>query len=115
MEDNPYAVLVNILKQSNDSQLALYQGKVIKISPLTIDAAGITLSGNELMVSSTLLQQNISMTNVSGDLTAQLTNLNISTGRLSAKLTPDLRVGDTVLLLTMDQQLFYVLCKVVSV
>ena len=32
-----------------------------------------------------------------------------------AKVTPKLAVGDTVILLTEDDQLFFVLCKVVSV
>lgn len=83
MEDNPYAALFGIMKPP-ENQLTLYQGKVIKASPLTIDAAGITLSGNELMVNTSIFQLNISD-------------------------------GDTVLLLTTDQQVFYVLCKVVSV
>lgn len=84
MEDNPYAVLANMLRQSNNNQLSLYRGKVIKTAPLTIDVAGITLSGNELMVNASIL-------------------------------TGDISVGDTVLLLTVDRQLFYVICKVVSV
>lgn len=82
MEDNPYAILAKIMN-SKDNQLFLYQGKVTYTSPFTINVAGITLSGNELMV-------NVSLIN------------NVS-------------VGDTVLLLTADQQLFYVICKVVGV
>lgn len=84
MEDNPFAVLAGMLKSGNDNQIFLYQGKIVKVSPLTINVAGITLSGNELMVNASIL---------SGDIS----------------------IGDTVLLLTVDQQLFYVICKVVSV
>lgn len=83
MEDNPYALLANMMRPP-ENQLSLYQGKIIKVSPLTINVAGITLSGNELMVNASIL---------SGDIS----------------------IGDTVLLLTVDQQLFYVICKVVSV
>nr|PZN08199.1 MAG: hypothetical protein DIU64_10940 [Caldicoprobacter oshimai] len=114
MEDNPYAVLANILTQSNNSQFVIYQGKVIKVSPLTIKTAGLLLSGNELMVNSMLLRQKVTITNISGNLAAQ-EHLSIAGGELAAELTPDFQVGDTVLLLTTDQQLFYVLCKVVSV
>lgn len=115
MEDNPFAVLAGMLKSGNDNQIFLYQGKIVKVSPLTIDAAGITLSGNELMVNTSLLQQIISINNISGELTTYSSEIDVSDGKLTAKFVPDLKVGDTVLLLTLDQQLFYVLCKVVSV
>ena len=114
MEDNPYSKFVSILKPS-DNSLSLFHGKVIKTAPLTIDAAGITLSGNELMVNATLLKHDIYISDVSGSLSTDSSELTITDGELEAKCMPSLLAGDTVLLLTLDQQLFYVLCKVVSV
>lgn len=100
MEDNPYSKLVSLLKPP-DNQLTLYRGEIVKISPLTISVGSITVSGNELMVNASMLKYNadISIPNFSG----------------SAGITPALSIGDTVLLLTVDDQLFYVLCKVVRV
>ena len=119
MEDNPYSLFAQLMKPP-ETQLKLYKGEVIKISPLTINAAGIELSGNELMVNAAMLKHNasVSMVDVSGSLSASpVDTLTISSGNISAtsEIFPDLAIGDSVLLLTTDAQLFYVLCKVVNV
>lgn len=114
MEDNPYSKFINLLKPKENS-LELFQGKVIKVSPLTIDAAGITLSRNELMVNTMILKHDVSISDISGFLNTDSSELTITDGELGAKCSLNLSVGDTVLLVTLDQQLFYVLCKVVSV
>ena len=98
MEDNPYSIFVNKFKPISN-QLTMYIGEVTNISPLTISTAGITLSGDELRVNAAMLKHNalISMPDKTEN----------------SEITPDLAVGDTVILLTVDTQLFYVLCKVV--
>lgn len=113
MEDNPYSKFVSLF-QPSDNRLSLFRGKVIKIVPLTIDAAGITLSGNELMVNAELLERDISISDISGSISTDSSELTITDGEVEAKCMPNISAGDTVLLLTLDQQLFYVLCKVVS-
>lgn len=114
MEDNPYSQFIGLIKPS-DNSLSLFQGRVIKTAPLTIDAAGITVSGKELMVNATLLKHDVSVSDASGSLSTDSSELTITDGELEIKCIPSLTAGDTVLLLTLDQQLFYVLCKVVSV
>jgi len=130
MEDNPYSRFVGLLKQESNRitkyQATMHRGEVVKTSPLTIRTAGIDITGNELMVNTNMLKHaaSVSMTEILGILTATvdcaqgaINNISISDGNIttSAELIPDLSVGDNVLLLTNDGQLFYVLCKVVNV
>lgn len=80
MEDNPYSKIMEMAQPQN-AGLIMRRGTVRSISPLVIDVAGITISGDELYVNSDILFAH----------------------------------GDTVIMLTEDDQTFYVLCKVVGV
>lgn len=103
MEDNPFSAFAQKLNRT-DRGLIVRRGVIKSVSSLSIDVGGITANGRELMVNTSLLEHYESF---------------VPTGqappRFEAKVTPKLFVGDTVLLLTEDDQLFYVLCKVVSV
>lgn len=125
MEDNPYSSLAGMMK-SDGNQMVLYQGVVVKKSPLTISVAGITVSGDELRVNAAMLEQSVAVkeANISGSLSASvncgvgtISQMTITGGTLTttALIIPNLAVGDTVLLLTTDAQQFFVLCKVVGV
>lgn len=103
MEDNPFSAFAQKLNRT-DRGLIARRGVIKSVSSLAIDVAGITASGTELMVNSTLLEHVESFVPTGKDPPS-----------FEAKVTPKLSAGDTVLLLTEDDQLFYVLCKVVSV
>jgi len=114
MEDNPYSLLAQIMRPGTGRQIALYRGRVIKASPLEVDVAGITVSGAELMVNAEMVPYaaDLDLDDVSGGLNGQAVSGSLNA---AAQIRPTLAAGDTVLLLTEDQQLFYILCKVVSV
>lgn len=104
MEDNPYSAIAKMM-QSPKGWL-LDEGTVVSASPLKITAFGLPFAGGEIRVNAQLLggwSQQVriaqTVTDVSGLLTA--------TG-------PALAAGDRVLVLSVDGQTLYVLCKVVS-
>jgi hypothetical protein len=117
VEDNPYSTLARMMSVSG-AQLLMYPGTVRSLSPLSIYVEGVELSGPELMVNAALLQHEgaVTLSGLSGSLSG-MPAVAVTDGTLSgtAALTPALAVGDIVLLLTTDVQMFYVLCKVVSV
>ena len=80
------------------------RGEVLKVNPLEIDVGGITASGDELQVNASMLEQSETIVPVNPEQSS-----------FEAKVTPKLSPGDNVLLLTTDDQVFYVLCKVVSI
>jgi hypothetical protein len=57
---------------------------------------------NEIMINASMLPQ------------AGTAALPSPYGTVAAQFTPELNVGDTLLVLTEDVQTFYVMCKVVS-
>jgi len=111
MEGNPFAELAEMLPEqqgkksgSNTGKLIMRMGTVLTVTPLTVDVGGITASGNELRVNSAMLEHTETVV-PSGE----------TPPGFEASVTPVLSVGDTVLVLTEDDQLFYISCKVVSV
>jgi hypothetical protein len=87
MEGNPYSKMAQILKNRSAAGLFMYKGTVTSATPLILSVAGITVASQELMINGSLIKSD---------------------------QTIALEIGDTVLLLTADDQLFYILCKVVS-
>ena len=102
MEDNPFSAFAQKLNRT-DRGLIVRRGVIKSVTSLSIDVGGITANGRELMVNSALLEHEECFI-LTGD----------EPSSFEAKVTPKFSVGDTVLLLTEDDQLFYVLCKVVS-
>lgn len=99
MEDNPFSALAAAFG-SREATLQMYEGAIIKTSPLTIRVEGIEVSGAELLVNASMLKQTASI-EMPGET-------------VTADITPELNAGDRVLMLTTNVQVFYVLCKVVS-
>lgn len=100
MQDNPYSALAGMFGR-NKTALSLYVGRVTKTAPLTVTVEGIDLSGDELKL-------NASMRPHTADVDLP------GIGTVTAEITPEINIGDEHLLLTTDEQVFYVLCKVVS-
>jgi hypothetical protein len=86
MEGNPFSKMAHLMKESSGGGLSSYLGKVSGISPLSVSVAGLLMSKDELAINSSLI---------------------------NADNEPALNIGDTVFLLTADNQLFHILCKVV--
>ncbi len=113
MEGNPYSAMAGLFGISNKNDgfgagLTMRRGSVLTVTPFTIDVKGragsITASGSELMINESLLEH-----------TENLVPTGETPAPFEAKVTPKLAAGDTVLLLTEDDQLFYVLCKAVTI
>lgn len=117
MEDNPFLTLAAMTRSHEGSSLRLVEGTVTSLSPLVVDFAGIRITGNGLRVNAALLQRSIR--NTTGNLPASVNctygsihSISIQGGTLQYDI--DLKVGDSLCLLTGDDQVFYVLCKVVT-
>ena len=113
MEGDPYTILAGLFDMSNKNDgsgagLTLRRGTVLTVTPLKIDVKGragsITASGSELMINELMLEH-----------TENLVPTGETPAEFEARVTPKLTAGDTVLLLTEDDQVFYVLCKVVTI
>ncbi len=96
MEGNPFQELADALCSSRSGFTPFRFGTVIALAPLTVDVAGTTQSGN-LQVNAALLERRYP----------------VSDG-VSVTVPAALAPGDSVLLFTVDDQSFIVLCKVVD-
>lgn len=117
MEENPYSTLAGAFAGPRTGP-AFRLGEVKKLSPLTVNVAGAEISGG-IYVNAALLSGSSRSWSLTGE------ELTISGGMTPAsgpatgsglQLTaegPAIAPGDQVLLLTLDDQTFYLLCKVV--
>ena len=120
MEDNPYFSLVSAMNGSGaqGDSLRLMEGRVTAVSPLAVEAAGISISGDALRINAELIRREVKDANGTFPASAvcgghgAVSSISISGGTLS--YTPDLNIGDMLCLLTNNDQIFYALCKVVS-
>lgn len=103
MEGNPYSKLANMFGGEKVGALILRRGSVRTVQPLSIDVGGITANSNELMINSAMLTHE-----------EQVVPIGAEPPSFTAKVTPKLSAGDSVILLTEDDQTFYVVCKVVK-
>lgn len=124
MEDNPYVKMAEGMKNAGRTRQLLRMGIVTSTAPLVIQSGGIPLSGNDLYVNRMLLGygEKVSLQDVNGTLNAtcdceqgSIQKLTVAGGVLSAGINHplSLAVGDTVALLSEDDQTYVVLCKVV--
>lgn len=111
MDVNPYSRFADMIKnpkretssEKKSGALLMRRGTVLTVSPLVIDVEGIAVSGNELMINAALMPHSESFSPTG-----------LEPPNFEATVTPKFEAGDTVLLLTEDDQLFYVICKAVS-
>lgn len=130
MEDNPYAVFVQSMRQEakrvNGPGFRL--GQVVSPAPLRVRCGSIVLSGEDLLVNAMLkpeYSRQIEIKELSGSFTANCLcpdsasgARTISSGSLQGQgIAKDeaLKAGDQVVMLAMDgDQRFIILCKVVA-
>lgn len=135
MNEDPFSGLFNTMRDAGKSAIPsgnarLLHGTVLSLTPLKIDVAGTTQEAERFYISHRLVSGHaekvtVSGSAVSGDLDISAScplgshsSMTISSGtvQLNAVATQDgpvLKAGDEVLLLTADDQTFYILDKVV--
>lgn len=135
MKEDPFSGLYNLMRTAGQEDAPtgaaqLRHGKVLTVSPLTIDVAGTVQEAERFYISHRLVSGHAEKLTVSGsgvsgalEISASCplgshSSMTISGGTvaLNAVATQDgpvLKAGDEVLLLTADDQTFYILDKVV--
>lgn len=106
METNPFFELSNMMGGDRSPGLTLLSGTVSNISPLIIEAAGLSLSGTALVVNDELISPKSGT--ISGSGSCSQGSATIS-GKCS--IPAPLKTGDGVVLSTSDYQVFYVIFK----
>lgn len=135
MKEDPFSGLYNLMRTAGGADVPpeaarLRLGKVLSVAPLKVDVAGTMQEAERFYISHRLTdghteKLSVSVSAVSGDLSISASCGNgshsamaISSGTvaLDAVATQDgpvLKKGDQVLLLTTDDQVFYIIDKVV--
>ena len=136
MQENPYSGIV--LEMQRNAQSVQFEhiriGEVVSLSPFTVRIAGLDLTGESLRLAAHLkagyeVKTEMEMTGIK-EVRIEGAELGIASGtfeatgddesrmkaeEVSARLIRPLTVGDTVVALTNDNQIFYVIEKVVEV
>ena len=99
-QDDPFVSLVQGMLQTGTAVTRLCTGVVSAAAPLTVQAEGLALTGRDLCVSASLLARTLRGT--------------VDGKAASISMPGELGAGDRVLLLTVDGQTYYILCKAVS-
>lgn len=109
MKGNPYGNLAAAFALP-ESGVRLRFGRVTGISPLAVEVGGLTITGETLYINPELLERaqeaDFSFPGFHEESTSQ-------TGTVTLK--KPLEAGDRVLLYSDDDQVFYILCRMVSV
>ena len=133
MEGDPFSQFHRMLggKIEAGRQTIVRQGLVLSAEPLSIKAGGlpIPLDGSCVWVNESLVRehrQKLALEELSGSLEGQgscsdggtVSGFSVTGGTVETQarlIEPLLRAGDQVVLLSEDDQQFYLICKVVRV
>ena len=126
MQDNPYMAMLDGIKQRAQAGFSpVRTGVVVGVSPLTVSTGGITLSGADLLVNADLLPRTrqVRLTEAEGIIDGDASGAANGTLTLglqevdiictAAEQDGALSVGNRVVMLTEDNNVFTVLCRVV--
>lgn len=138
MDGNPYSAILAMMRREGAEQsstgetsnsglgampVKMRLGTVVQKSPLQVDVAGVTMPPTVLRVNERLTKGTKSKVNVTGTLSGTVScsgygSPSLSGGALSNAVMEQMEIvlekGDTVLLLTGDDQIFYIVMKVVA-
>lgn len=108
MEENPYSAFWGAVREDwEDRRLPVFRlGTVVSAEPLVIQCGGLALDQGDLVVNRTLLRgrkEQLRLTGPEKTVEAE-----------AELLEPILAPGDQVAMVTEDNQLFALLCKVVK-
>ncbi len=118
-EDNQFITLAqNIKSIAGNKQQVFHVAKVISISPLVFDIGKLQLDREDVLINTDLLKgtkrkAKIKATSVTGNIlnSGTLNSFDMQDGEVE-NIEDAFKVGDEVLLVTNDQQLFVLLCIV---
>lgn len=107
MEGDPYARMLSVFRGENGPEpVRFYLGQVTANAPLAVRVGGVTLPAAALRMDERLTQ--------GAQQQLRLTGAGLPMEVQAEQLEPALAAEDRVLLLTEDDQTFYVLMKVVG-
>lgn len=120
MEDNPFSVLVGEIKNMSRDQIPVVFriGRVVSVYPLRVETGGIVLEASEIFVNESLVkgtERKIDFGDISGNLQINGEAAYV-TGQANGTFKAQdmgLSAEDRVILLTDEDNVFYLLCKVV--
>lgn len=119
--DNPYMNLAEIMKNSKGTEtVPFFIGKVISAEPLLVQAGNIQLERDDMLINEFLLKNHkrkvhIKSKNMDADLDSKkdfkVSNIDMYESEIETE--DDFKAGEQVILLmSIDQQQFVLLCKV---
>ena len=126
LEDNPYNVILNTVRRdvAERSRSPVRLGTVLTVAPLTVQTGGLVLAAADLLVNPDLLaygEAGAALGGLTGSLNVtascsdggSINSIAVNSGSLTASLSHPgrLAVGDRVVLLSEDDQVFYLICK----
>ena len=106
MQENPYDAIAQLLDLGKTG-LFLRLGTVLAADPLAVDVGGLRIFGQGLFCNAALLSK-------AADAEINLPGSKIEEPNGSVRFLSPLQAGDRVLLCSDEDQVFYILCKVVS-
>lgn len=109
--NDPYSEIYSMMRSApGDGQagapIHIRLGKVLSASPLKVDVAGTTQEAGRFYAASRLLEGHTAKVDIRGE------NMTLADAMV-IRAGPGLAAGDRVLLLTEDDQTFYLMDKVV--
>ena len=127
LEDNPYNVILNTVRRdvAERSRSPIRLGTVLTAAPLTVQAGGLVLTAEDLLVNADLLgytEPAVALGGLTGTLAVSAScsdggSINSITVKPSALTAASLAhparlaAGDRVVLLSEDDQTFLIICK----
>ena len=107
MEDNPYQAITRMFRNPDPADgLQLFEGTIRSVTPVSVEACGMTISGADVRINAQLLggwSQSVEIQQPNYTLAGEET---VRRGLL--------RAGDQVLCLTQGGAVLYILAKVVN-
>lgn len=136
MNEDPFSGIFNLMRAAGsefvpEGNARLRRGTVLSAAPLKVDVAGTTQEADRFFICHRLVDGHSEKLRVTGSAVSGALDINASCGNgshssmtitrgtvaLNAVVTQDgpvLKTGDQVLLLTCDDQIFYIIDKVVG-
>ena len=123
MNSDPFQEMLHVMGHAvaQGKTCPVRTGIILSLSPLTIQTGDLLLDSNDLLINPKLLARSstVSATGVSGTADLSLegglgTGVTNGAFSMTAHLPCELAVGDSVVMITPDDENFIVVCKVVG-
>lgn len=121
MYTDPYVALLEVMRKSGSEEaqkhaLHLVLATVLTVNPISLDVCGTMQEASRIYVCSHLMSGHMETVAVSGTLSTSYSgSTSVDSGTLTLRKTkPTLNVGDQVVILTDNDQIFILFDKVVK-